>query len=191
MCPDSKKQLEELLSLPLEERIEAVARDLKCREKKYSLIDAYSLAEALGVELDDVMDAQWSIIEYVPIHSLETLIEGYCQASDFVYFFEGLVSQERFDELEKQFKAFEDGEVSNLDFVTPEERRTVETKIAEEEESEGRIHRLATYTLVTGSGDQLRFEAEVGCGGYKCPLRTPYDEMEGNFTNLDGCYLRF
>jgi hypothetical protein len=48
---------------------------------------------------------------------------------------------------------------------------------------------LAQYTITSANGRKLRFEVFVGDNGESDDCKTPYDERDGNFTDLSNALI--
>jgi len=85
--------LEQLLAMELEDRLEAVAKDLKSKSQRYACIDAHSLASALGISDCDRPGSgeDWSFIRYAQIVSVEDHAKMSSPASELVYLIEDQV----------------------------------------------------------------------------------------------------
>ena len=182
--------VDELLELPLPERIKAVADDVRTRKDRFAVIDAGELAETL--EVPQFPDGGWGQISYITKVTIEEHAEFESAIEDFAYFFlTGKVSARRFKELEGEFEKLAGQESLDFSFLTPKEREDAE-KAINKEQLEGMMDNglggLASYTIEQGD-IELSFEGDVEDDGSCFLLQTPYDKRDGNFTDLEGCVI--
>jgi hypothetical protein len=79
---------------------------------------------------------------------------------------------------------------TSLDFLTEEERQTIERLyMGHEAETNGPMWVIAYYTIKSPQREKLTFETLIGDNGESCDLKTPYDERDGEFTDLSGCLI--
>ena len=175
-------QLETLLSLPIEERVVAVDRDVRSRRNQFADIDPFDLANALGVPQPDSPSGDWSFTGYAEKVSAEELAGTYTPVAEVVEFLRGHVTLARFRVLEKRF-AEVDEQRPELGFLKSKERRIFE-QIATERRLESNLSngicRVASYS-VRQRGIELEFEGDMEDDGHCLYLRTPYDKRRGNF----------
>ena len=181
--------VDELLELPLPERIKAVADDVRTRKDRFAVIDAGELAETL--EVPQFPDGGWGQISYITKVTIEEHAEFNSPVEEHVYFLEGKVSARRFKELEGEFEKLAGQESRDFSFLTPKEREDAE-KAINKEQLEGMMDNglggLASYTIEQGD-IELSFEGDVEDDGSCFLLQTPYDKRDGNFTDLEGCVI--
>ena len=189
--PDSDA-LQELTSLPLKDRISAVAKDIATKANKFSEIEPRDLANALGVDDSEQPGTSltWNFTRHQEIISVEEYAKYRSPASEVVYLIENDVSPARFDELLALSEPLDNREKPQFDFLTKAERSLLEKAAAEAElkaASENGMHCIANISVTTESGDKLEFEAEIEDDGTCNNLRTPYDKANGEFVDLTNC----
>lgn len=179
-----------LLALPLNERREAVARDVRQRAPQFRSITAHDLADALNVPAHWRPDNQWSFIRFAPIVSAEEHAKCNSPASELVYLIEDAVSAERFEELLKQSEQLDDVNDPSFAFLSNCERSRLEEIIAERQleanESNG-MNCIARCSVESESGAVLDFEGDIEEDGACINLRTPYDKRAKRFSDFSRC----
>jgi hypothetical protein len=110
--------LQTLLALSLDERREAVARDVRRRAPQFSTISAHDLADALDVPEHWRPGNEWSFTRYAPIVSAEEHARYNSPASELVYLIEDAVSAERFQQLLKHSEPLDDADDPSFAFLT-------------------------------------------------------------------------
>lgn len=184
-----REALAKLLSMSLENRVAAVAKDVKSRRDEYAGVDPFDLARALDVPEPESPNGEWSFTTYAEIMTVEEAAEVILPASEFVYRLQGRVAPERFDELVRESAHLDEVERPSFDFLTAPERAALEDAIARERLEANLSNGMccvALYSLPRGPGE-LRFEAGVEDDGSCIHLRTPYDDRDGHFTDLSEC----
>ena len=184
--------LQELLAMPLSERIEAVIKDVNSHEDKFKNIDSHALADALGVPEAENPGEGWSFTRYAMRESIETSAGGHCPASEIMYLIEDKVSPKRFQTLLKNFLTLDAVENPKFDFLTEPEREQLVDAIAADElesNSSNGMNCIAHYVIETPSGGDLWFEAEIEDDGACIILRTPYDSRDDEFIDLTNCLV--
>lgn len=179
-----------LLALPLNERREAVALDLRQENPRFHVIPPHNLAEALGVPDPWQPGSDWSFICHVPVLSLETLVDSGVSASELVDLLDGAVPVARFLQLQGQFEPSDESDVSGFHVLSESERRHIEESFAKktlEACAENGMNCIARCTVVSVTGAELEFEADIEDDGACVHLRTPYDRIASGFTDLSGC----
>ncbi len=181
--------LQKLLAMPLAERIKAVDEDVRTRRDEFGGIEPHDLAQAIGIPESEAPGSEWTFTYYAEIDSVESYAQQTSPVSEIIYLIENKVRAERFNILREKFSSLDDVKQPTFDFLIPEERRVLEHAIAAEQ-LEGNMldgmNCIAHYEL-TGSGDPLRFEADVEDDGSCIELRTPYDFRDGKFVDLPNC----
>ena len=182
--------LDLLLVMPLGQRIAAVARDVTSGANKFFGVNAFDLADALGVpEPEQPSSEDWIFKPYyADCLTLEEYFEnsGETEVLDMLL---GWVGDVRAVALREAFKKL-DEEITrpSFNFLTIGERAYVDARILEltlkANEDDG-LFRIATYTVKDGL-IELNFEAEVNAAGVAVELRTPYDERDGLFLGSRG-----
>jgi hypothetical protein len=182
------------MSLPLKDRVAAVAEDIATKENRFSGIEPHYLAEALGI--DDFKNPgaslRWSFTRYAEIVSVEEYAESHDPASEVVYFIQNDVTPERFEELLALSEPLDNQDKPQFSFLTKDERSHLEKAAAEEklkDASENGMNCIANISVKTESGVGLEFEANVEDDGTCINLRTPYDEAKGGFVDLTNCVI--
>ena len=179
--------LPKLLSMPLVERIAAVAEDVQTETDEFRQIAPHKLAEALGVpESRRPTDRYWSFTDYAHKESLEQYAYEYGGLSDVLVLIKDEVTARRFQALVERSSDFDD---LQFDFLTAEERQCLEEALAFEQlrlNMDNGISCIAHHCIPCSAGD-LRFEVAIEDDGACIDLKTPYDEREGRFENLDDC----
>lgn len=182
--------LHTLLALPLGERRDAVAKDIRRRAPQFSAIPAHDLAEALDVPEHWRPGNEWSFTRYAQIVSVEEHARYNSPASELVYLIEEAVSAERFQQLLKHSKPLDESDDPSFAFLTKGERSRLEDAIAEKQmeanESNG-MNCIAKCSVESASGAVLEFEGDVEDDGACINLRTPYDKRAKRFTDLSRC----
>jgi hypothetical protein len=130
---DDASSLQTLLALSLDERREAVARDVRRRAPQFSTISAHDLADALDVPEHWRPGNEWSFTRYAPIVSAEEHARYNSPASELVYLIEDAVSAERFQQLLKDSEPLDDADDPSFAFLTKVERSRLEDAIAEKQ----------------------------------------------------------
>ena len=181
--------LDILLVMPLRQRIAAVAADVLSGSNKFFGIDAFDLADALGVPEPEQPSEDWIFKPYyADCMSLEEYFEnsGETEILDMLL---GFVDGVRGAMLKEEFAKLDDDITTpSFNFLTIGERAYVDARILEltlkAYEDDG-LCRVATYTVKDGF-IELTFEAEVNAAGVTVALRTPYDERDGLFLGSRG-----
>lgn len=187
---DSIEPLNELLAMSLSERIAAVCKDLATRKDVFRRVDPFDLAQALGVPEAETPACGWRRTQFAERRSVEAHAECVSPISEIVYLLEGGVSAERFAILERTFAGMDADVHPTFEFLTKHERELIEEAIVTEDlesNASNGMNCLAHYTVATNAGPGLRFEALLEGDGSCVVLRTPYDERDGKFTNLEHC----
>jgi hypothetical protein len=179
--------LKNLLSMPLEERIVAVGRDVRDKTDEFRKIDPHKLAEALGVPSTKQPNCDdWAFTHYARKQSLEEYADEYGCLSDCLSMIKGKVPVPLFESLLEKSSALDE---LQLDFLTDEERREFEQALAFEQlksNMENGICSVAHFS-VTLAEHELEFEVDIEDDGSCIDLRTPYDHRDGKFVSLDDC----
>lgn len=181
--------LDILLVMPLRQRIAAVANDVVSGSNKFFGIDAFDLADALGVPEPEQPSEDWT---FKPYYAGCMTLEEYFENSDETEILDmllGWVDGVRGAMLREEFaKLDDDATQPSFSFLTIGERAYVDSRILEltlnAYEDDG-LCRIATYTVKDGL-IELTFEAEVNAAGVTVALRTPYDERDGLFLGSRG-----
>lgn len=185
---DRPKPLSELLAMPLDQRIAAVAKDVRSKRDRYASIDSFDLASALGVEQPE-QPAEWIFTHYAKKQTLEQYAHGRSPVSEFLNYLRDHVSEERFEELTPKFDRLDSLRRPRFGFLTKGERLIIEEALdAEELEANmsNGICCVASCSVGEG-GNVLFFEGDIEDDGTCITLRTPYDQREGKFIDLSNC----
>jgi len=188
------KELEELLSIPLAERIEAVANDVSSRRDRFRSIDAHELAEALGIFDAWKPGSDWHFQTHVEKMTLEEYADLTSPASEIVYFIQERVSVERFQEILEITEKWGDDESGDFSFLTSEERLLIEDYINEknlESTIMNGMGGLGYRTITSKSGVELTFEGEIEDDGECIRLLTPYEIRDGGGTDLSNSVVDY
>ena len=180
--------LPKLLMMSLQDRIDAVAIDLVSKRDAFKEIDAHDLADALGMPSDALSD--WAFVRYQEQITVEDYAESTSPASEIVYALEGKVTKKRLKELLRRTKDFPDFERTSFAFLSEHEREALENEVTRKRlvsNSSNGMKCIANNAVESSSGYILRFEGEIEDDGACIFLRTPYDERDGKFVNLDNC----
>jgi hypothetical protein len=175
-----------LLAMPLTQRIKAVGKDLQSGADMFRVVDAFELAEALGVpQSDSPVNGEWSFTTYANRQTIEEYVDQGGDAGRILGWLESAVGSKRLVTLEKAFATLDDTRPS-FAFLTAKERRLAEDTIAKHQIEANQINGmscLASYCVKHG-GVELWFEADVEDDGSCVFLRTPYDERDSKFRDL-------
>lgn len=185
--------LHQLLCLSLAERCDAIAADVNYSSPRYGEIDAYALAEALGVEQPEKPGIGWSFTSYAHVVSVEDYAEIQTPVSEIIFLVEGLIDPSRFAQLCELFQLLDNVSKPNFSFLTSEERTLLEKAIADNELEGNALNGIcciANYKIESPSGKILEFEADIEDDGSSFILRTPYDKRANNFLDLSDCVTR-
>ena len=186
----TRDPLETLLAMPPRQRIATVANDVASGSDKFFGIDAFDLADALGVsEPEQPSSEHWT---FKPYYADCMTLEEYFENSGETEIFDmlvGWVDEVRAAVLKDAFEKLEqDLTKPSFNFLTIGERAYVDSRILEltlkAYEDDG-LCRIATCTVKDGL-IELTFEAEVNAAGVSVALRTPYDERDGLFLGSRG-----
>ncbi len=183
----SSDPLQKLLSMPLADRIASVSGDVRTRTDEFCSVHPHRLAEALGVPTTKRPNrSDWAFTDYAQKQSLEEYADQYGRLSDCVSVIEGKVPAQLFESLVQKSSALDE---LQLDILTDEERREFEEALAFEDlrsNMDNGICCVAHYS-VQGHGGDLWFEATIEDDGACIDLKTPYDQRDGKFLNLNDC----
>ena len=179
--------LHKLLSMPLADRIAAIGEDVQKKTDEFRSVNPHRLAEALGVPTTKRPNrSDWALTNYERKQSLEDYAYEYGCLSDCVSMIEGKVPAQLFESLVQKSSALDE---LQLDILTDEERREFEEALAFEQlksNMDNGICCIAHYSVQALGGD-LSFEAAIEDDGACIDLKTPYDQRDGKFLNLNDC----
>jgi hypothetical protein len=125
--------LQKLLSMPLAERIAAVAEDVRTRRDEFRQIDPHELADALGVPESTRPGTgdRWTFTDYARKESLEEYAGNNDCLSELVLLIKDEVSEQRFQTLVEKSSDLKDYcSDPQFDFLTEEERQLLVEAIA-------------------------------------------------------------
>jgi hypothetical protein len=161
----------------------------KARVLSGVLLDAFDLADALGVPEPEQPSEDWI---FKPYYADCMTLEEYFENSgetDILDMLLGFVDGVRGAMLKEEFAKLDDDITKpSFNFLTIGERAYVDARILEltlKAYEEDGLCRIATYTIKDGL-IELTFEAEVNAAGITVALRTPYDERDGLFLGSRG-----
>ena len=177
-----------LTSMPLDERIAEVAKDVLSRTDRYKEIAAGDLAGLLGIVFGPHETfGEWEYVSYVPFESAESLLEEY-GAEDMLERFEKVLTPERIEQLKEAIEGLD--AKSALSLFTANEQRAME-RLNLEHEADGDYMQEIAYCEVPSAHDKLLiFEVLIDDGEVSEDLRTPYDRRDGNCFDLTRCLIR-
>ena len=183
--------LRKLLAMPIAERIAAIARDVRTKRDEFRNVNPHELADALGVDQPESPTNDWTFTRYAEKQNLEEYAECHDAVSELVFLLESDVSDERYQVLLKKFAALVDySHKRQFGFLAIKERKLLEEKLAEQQlesnDSDGMCC-LAHYRIPVRGWRHLVFEACVEDDGSCFDLKTPYDQRDGKFVNLENC----
>ena len=186
----------ELLSMPLEYRIEAVWKDVDTRTDCFRTLEPMELAKALNVPFESLRGIDWSddwgcfqTVDEVSIESLIQGVDGYTMG-ELVELLDGEIDPERFASLTSLASEFDERKSTVCEFLIGDERSIIEAHIQEErlEEDDGGGDMVCCHNIETKSGDVLQFQ--VTDNGYEFYIvATPYD-VRDETTRLDDSITR-
>lgn len=194
--------IDKLASLPLEERIKLVTEDVSSKKDEFRDVQSHELAELLGIEDADQPGGDWFFIKYLTAEDVEGFKTSRYPRDEMIYLLEGKIPDERYKELLSLAETVEGGDSKfgidifiteedeiiikvNIDVLTMEEDEIIKDKIREQllEELNDSM-RVIAHNL---SEEGLTFEAIIEDDGTCLELKTPYDQRDGLFVNLDNC----
>jgi len=189
---------EKLLAMPLEERMEVVARDVRERSDKFREVDTQDLAWLLDVPLYDLEGLNWPNwlwYFYIEKQSLQKYVRDYKDLGEMIERNEHKFAKLRFSMLMTKKEELSDDAMLKL--LTEKETRllTHAYRIVDLEGNlvEGKADKLAYYCVQSPSGENLSFEATFDCYTklFDATIQGPYDERDGKFVVLKNCFGRF
>ena len=188
--PDAEQALAELLALTMDNRRNAIAKDVRSRSPRYRSIPAHDLAEALGIPEPWKPGDGWTFTRYARLMTVEEYAMYNSPASEVIYMIEDSLDPERLEELIRLSEPLDDVEKPCFSFLTRSERSSIEDAIAERQleanESNGMCC-LGHCSVKSPSGAELRFEGDIEDDGHCINLRTPYDKRAKRFVDLSRC----
>jgi hypothetical protein len=187
MSKKTSDPLSELQSLSLERRLALVDEDVLIGRNRFQKIPGHDLATVLGIGDSRHPGGDWSFVGYAAREAVEEYVQRWGPPSEVLYWLEGHVTKERFEQLIGKSDELDAADEPSFSFLSGQERRMVEEKIAQRELEGARdngLNCLAQIALVAPSGRQLRFEGYVEDDGACLELLTPYDHRDGKFKDL-------
>jgi hypothetical protein len=155
------KELEELEDD--EQRIDRVAEDFESGDLRYSAIDAWKLAELLGLDVDDTGD--WCQTFWARKEDLDDLGLDH-PYSEYIELLKGRIPAERHEQLMKMA-------------LTKREIRLLKKAYAVSQVPDSSDVTVATTTIDSSDGVELQFEVCIGDGGDLYDLKSPYNLENG------------
>lgn len=170
-----------LAAMPVQDRIDSVARDLTTRKDHYAGVVGYQLAELLGLEPDQLEG--WPRVNFVEQIEPSTFLKNLGYLSTTAYErLRDAVSTERLAEID-----------SAIDRSAPRESLSqYELSLVIEKEEQNRLEEdglyipLAERSAFSSAGLELAFQAVVEDDGILISVLTPYDRRDGNFYDYSG-----
>jgi len=189
LVTDAQANLEDM---SLAECIAAVAVDVASKRDEYRSIDPDDLAGFLGIDDADNPGPDWSFVWFVPRLSVMDILLQWSE--EFIpELLESHVTPERCEEISAKVKLLKRNETkldqTSLEFLTEEEKQTIERRYMEDRRKAGDSTLLAYYHINAPHGRTLTFEAFIGDNGEVDDLKTPYDERDAKFTDLSDCLI--
>jgi len=188
MKEDVTEKIKKLKHLSLVERVKEIENDIISNSGEYKNIEPQELARLLEVPLDAVNGenpddwSKWATWNYVEILSLEQLSEKGYQINELLDY---LDNENRVQFLSKQVKNLK----KIYHELTPAEKIQISLALADNNLNslDGDRHlQIAQYSVHTQNKTSLRFEATLnGDCSTMNSLKTPYDERDGKFLNVE------
>lgn len=181
---DPTLALAELLEMDENDRISAVAEDLRTGSDRYSSIDPRDLAEVLGVPRPDMGESSpWAHFVYVEKTWISELMRtGKVALDDLLDMIENHLSPERYAEF---LLSTEDGtEDIPAGFLTAAEEELLASEYAEERITNGNREYIPSYSQCGVRSDKdeyLAFETELCDWGELSYFFGPYEARDGKF----------
>jgi hypothetical protein len=181
---DAQTKLEDMT---LAECMSAVAVDVASKRDEYRSIDPHELAPLLGIDDADQPGGDWSFVWFVPRLSVRDILFQWNE--EFISeLLESHVTAERCKEISANINLLKRNETelsrTRFDFLTEEEKQTIERLYMESEAKNDGTKVLAFYYINAPDGKWLSFEALIEDDGGCVDLKTPYDERDGAFHDL-------
>jgi hypothetical protein len=180
--------LDKLKSMSLDDRIKAIENDLISKNDFYKDIEPELLAQLLEVPLDAINGEspddwyKWATWIYVEILSVEQLLDNGYQIDELI---NNLEDEKRIEFLLKQINDLKKIIIE----LTVDEKAKISLAIADTKLNDidcDKYLQIAQYCLHTESNTSICFEATLN-GVYSTmdSLKTPYDERDGFFLNVE------
>lgn len=166
----------------VEQRIDAVAKDLRSGEKKFAEIDVCELGDALDIGWENMATDGWYRYFLASRPDQDSMDYPYGEAWQQVS--EKLrdkFSPSRFKKLDKQASAIEEGDCEE-DLSTSEDEKSIiwSAYIEHKEVASEHDYLCCEKKIVASDGTILLFQAWVGDGGELDEIAGPYDFPEGD-----------
>jgi hypothetical protein len=180
--------IEVLESMPLDQRIAEVAKDVLSRTDRYKEVPADNLAGLLGIVFGPLETfGEWEYVTFVSFESAESLLEEY-GAEEMVALLEKVLPPERIEQLKEATEGLD--AKSALSLFSADEQRAMERAHQEFIEADGGAPEQIAYCEVPSDHDKLLiFEVLIDDGEVSKDLRTPYDRRDGNVFDLTRCLI--
>lgn len=180
-----------LEAMPLADRIAAVADDVKSKRDEYRSINSHDLASLLDTPDTDLPSDPWVFVRFVPRFSVRDILT-WNDEECIPELLETHLTPERCKEIRTKIKLLKRNKTklrrSSLDFLTEEEKQTIERLYMESEaKSNGAMWVIVQYAIKAPHGKELAFEGTIEDDGHCVHLLTPYDERDGKFVDLSDC----
>ena len=191
-----KKAIAKLSAMEINKRKSAVAEDVQSKRDRYSKISSIELAALLGIDeggRPGCGEASWSFYRYVEKMSINEHLwnTGRLWTPAIWSALEMAVTKERLDEIDALDESDGFTDESN-EFIeeklTQDERDIILNALYEEIEEnleDGPYYAIARSCVTTEDGVDLLFEGDIEDDGVCLGLRTPYDQRDGKFVDLD------
>ena len=184
-----KKAIAELAAMAINERKSAVEKDVRLKKDRYSKISSIEFAALLGIDEGGrprCGKAPWSFFRYMEKMSIS---EHLCNTGNLWTpaiwaVLERTVTRERLDEID----ALDESSEVTEEKLTQHERDIILNALHEEIEGsvdDGPYYAIARSSVTTEDGVDLLFEGDIEDDGVCLGLRTPYDQRDGKFVDLD------
>ena len=181
--------IENLKSMSLEDRIKTIEYDLTSKNDIYIEVQPQILAQLLEVLLDAINGEnpadwyKWATWNYVEILSVDQLIKNGYQIIDLIEFLKE--KTERYEFLLLQLSKGNDVLIE----LSYEEKNIIAIAIADSNLNSldgDSCKQIATYCINSKSSFPLFFQASLnGEYGTMDSLKTPYDDRDGNFLDVE------
>jgi hypothetical protein len=165
------KELEELETIQdAQERIDAVAADLKKKRRRFRKIDPWELASALSLQLNGPDGVH---INAISKQSLDWFTDPF-PARDHLDLLKDSITPARFQQLEAQGQDISSGRRTRDLSLTKKERRLLEEELAQHAMRNGEGWQINRYTLEATNGAEVCFQVIQGDAGALSDVVGPY-----------------
>jgi len=186
--------LDKLKSISLDDRIKDIEKDLSSNNDFYKDIEPEIIAQLLEVPLDAINGEnpddwyKWATWNYVKILSVEQLLSNGYQIDELI---NNLEDENRIEFLLNQINDFKKIIIE----LTLDEKAKISLAIANNNLNslDGDRHlQIAQYCVNPKSNTPLYFEATLDGDYYTTnSLKTPYDERDGKFLNVESNFKMY